>query len=416
MDLKKVLKILILCFIVSAPLIQSAMAVSNLNAGLTIDLLNQKPDPVKPGDVLEVSFSIQNTGSNEKKNVIVELVPKYPFKEISGHGLIDNIGTLGKRYVDERSKVVKFEVLVDNNVNKGQYPLEVQVYESGKKDKVCVSREFNIYIDSESNAEIESLSLEKLVPGKKTNMSFIIKNVGNSPLKNAMFSWESTNDIILPVGSSNVKYINFIDVDENVTVNFEVMTNVNTVPGLYKLDMKLVYDDVEELKTITEAGTLENQKRKTIESKAGIYVGGTTEFDIVFTEQTATGDYSFSVSNIGNNKANSITVSVPEQEGWATNGGSNSVVVGSLQKGDYTLTDFSLTPDRYDESLPLKFLISYTSSDGERNVQDKELSVFASEPVNPGKSAGKSILSTWLIGGLLIIGVAGLLFYKKKKA
>ncbi|MDW7731983.1 MAG: COG1361 S-layer family protein [Methanolobus sp.] len=411
----KILRIMIIFLFISAIVGNSAVALSAVDGGLTVDLLNQQPDPIKPGDVLEVSFSIQNTGSDEIDNVIVEVVPEYPFTQLPGQSLTQNIGTLGKKYVDERSKVVKFELLVDNNVNKGHYPLEVLVYERGNKDRVCVSREFNIDVDSESNAEIESISLEKLVPGKKTNLSFVIKNVGNSPLKNAMFSWESTSDLILPVGSSNVKYINFIDIGENSTVDFEVLTNVNTKPGLYKLDMKLTYDDVEELQTITEAGTLENQKRKTIESKAGIYIGGTTDFDIVFIEQTMKGDYSFSVSNIGNNKASSITVSIPEQEGWTINGGSNSVVLGSLQKGDYTIADFSVTPDTYDEFLPLKFQIAYTSSDGERETQDRELSVFASKPVVYEQSVGKSGYSNWLVPVLVLAGIVGFIFYRKKK-
>ncbi|WP_233085553.1 COG1361 S-layer family protein [Methanococcoides orientis] len=394
---------------------QTAMALTNSDRGLVVDLLNQNPDPVKPGDVLEVRFSIQNARSSTTDSVVVELVPKYPFSKVSGQPLIENIGKLGKRYEDENSKVVKFELLVDNNVNAGQYPLEVLVYEQGNRNHASLKQEVMIDVDSESNAEIESISLEKLVPGKKTNLSFVIKNVGNSPLKNAMFSWDSTGDLILPVGSSNVKYINFIDIGENATVEYQVLTNVNTKPGLYKLDMILVYDDVEELQTITQAGTLENQKRKTIESKAGIYIGGTTDFDIVFVEQTMRGDYSFSVSNIGNNKASSVTISIPDQEGWSMNGGSNSVVLGSLQKGDYTMADFGITPDNYGEFLPLKFQIAYTSSDGEREVQEKELSVLASKPVVVQESAKSSGSKSWLVLAFAVACVAGFVFYNNKK-
>lgn len=418
MKLKFILKIMILCMVITVPFGQSAMAINALDKGIMVDMLNQKPDPVKPGDVLEIRYSIQNTGSSETGNLVVEVVPKYPFRKVSGSSLIENIGKLGRRYEDDRSKVVKFEMLVDNNVNAGQYPLEVLVYEQGNKDNVCISREFYIDVDSESNAEIESISLEKLVPGKKTNLSFVVKNVGNSPLKNAMFSWESTSDLVLPVGSSNVKYINFIDIDGNATIDFQVLTNVNTKPGLYKLDMTLTYDDVEELQTITQAGTLENQKRKTIESKAGIYIGGGTDFDILFVEQTMGGEYSFSISNIGNNQASSVTVSIPEQEGWSMRSGSNSVVLGSLQKGDYTLADFGLIPDNYGKSLPLKFQIAYTSSDGERELQDKELSVYASRP-DASQSAVKSNSSggvnNLLLLTLALLGGAGFVLYKKKK-
>ncbi|HET8689788.1 MAG TPA: COG1361 S-layer family protein, partial [Methanosarcina sp.] len=287
----------------------------NLEKGLTLDLLNQDPDPVKPGDVLEIRLSIQNMGYKDLENCVLEIKPEYPFRALAGEKLVQNIGTLGKRSEDDRVRVVKFKLGIENSVNAGKYPLKVYLYTNGN-NRLSLVKELNIEINSESNAEIEYISVEKMVPGEKTNLVFGIKNVGNSPLKNAIFSWECANDVILPVGSSNVKHINLIDMGDTANVSFEVLTNVNTKPCLYKLDMVLTYDDIEELKTITEAGTVENQKRKEIKSKGGIYIGGSTDFDIAFMERGQTGAYTFSISNIGNNAANSVKVSVPLQANW----------------------------------------------------------------------------------------------------
>ncbi len=391
---------------------------ASLDKGLSINLLNQDPDPVKPGDILEVSISIENTGYKDIENCFMEIKPEYPFKALSGEKLVENIGTLGKRSEDDRMKVVKFKVGIENDVNEGDYPLKVYLYSTSSKNKVSLTRELTIDIDSESNAEIEYINVDKLIPGEKTKLIFGIKNVGNSPLKNSMFSWECTNDVILPVGSSNVKHINHIDVGETANVSFDVLTNVNTKPGLYKLDMVLTYDDIEELKTITEAGTLDNQKRKTIESKAGIYIGGTTDFDIAFMERSPTGAYTFSVSNIGNNGANSVKVSVPLQENWTVTDGSNSVVLGNLAKGDYTIADFSLEPVTVGQEFPIKFEISYTSSDGIRQVDENVISLYASpSTLNAGsklpeESSGSSLFSYKLLL-LLLLGATGFFVYKK---
>jgi hypothetical protein len=394
-----------------------AFALSTQEKGVTVDLLNQDPDPVKPGDILEVRISIQNMGYEANDNCIVKIEPKYPFKALPGEELSKNIGTLGKRSTDDREKVVKFKVGVENDINKGKYPLKVLFYSNEGKDKVSLTKDLMIAVDSESNAEIESISLERLVPGEKTNLTFGIKNVGNSPLKNAMFSWDCANDVILPVGSSNVKHINLIDVGETANVTFEVLTNVNTVPGLYKLDMTLTYDDVEALKTITEAGTLDNEKRKQIKSKAGVYIGGTTDFDISYMERSLTGSYTFSVSNIGNNAANSVKVSIPQQANWTiANGGSNSVVLGNLQKGDYTIADFNLKPAAYGKELPLKFEISYTSSDGQRQNEKQELSLYTTEsPTNENSGSEESSTASFSYKLVLIVvlGIAGVLVYRK---
>ena len=206
-------------------------------------MLNQDPDPVKPGDVLEIRLALQNTGYEDLENCVLEIKPEYPFKALTGETLVKNIGTLGKRYEDTRQKVVKFKLGIENNVNEGKYPLKVYIYTTKDNGRLTLTKEFDIEIDSESNAEIEYISVEKMVPGQKTNLVFGIKNVGNSPLKNAMFSWDCTNDVILPVGSSNVKHINLIDIGDTANVSFEVLTNVNTKPGLYKLDMQYISNE-----------------------------------------------------------------------------------------------------------------------------------------------------------------------------
>lgn len=392
---------------------------SGLDKGLTLDLLNQDPDPVKPGDVLEIRLSIQNTGYEELENCVLEIKPEYPFKTLAGETLVKNIGTLGKRYEDNRQKVVKFKLGLENSVNEGKYPLKVYIYATKDKSSLTLSKEFDIEIDSESNAEIEYISVEKMVPGQKTNLVFGVKNVGNSPLKNAMFSWDCANDVILPVGSSNVKHINLIDIGDTENVSFQVLTNVNTKPGLYKLDMVLTYDDIEELQTITEAGTVENQKRKEIKSKAGVYVGGTTDFDIAFMERSPTGAYTFTVSNIGNNAANSVKVSVPLQANWTVTGGSsNSVVLGNLQKGDNTIADFNLKPVAMEKELPMKFEISYTSNDGIRQTMEKELPLYSS-PFTPSEESGvseeSSSSSLKYVGLVILACVAGAVIYKKRQ-
>ena len=81
MNFKKISSILVLFLFISMTFGQTAMAMSNSDRGLIVDLLNQNPDPVKPGDVLEVRFSIQNTRSSATENVIVEIVTKYPFSK-----------------------------------------------------------------------------------------------------------------------------------------------------------------------------------------------------------------------------------------------------------------------------------------------------------------------------------------------
>lgn len=427
MDLKHFIGFILLIFLSLSLYSNSATASTagtRLDNGLNINLLNQDPDPTHPGDILEIRLSVENAGYNDIENCYLKIEPEYPFKALTGEQLIENIGTLEKRSINESKKVVKFKLGIENDVKKGEYPLKVRFYTTNNNNEASLTQEIPINIDSESNAEIESISVEKLVPGTKTNLVFGIKNVGKSPIRNAMFSWECENDVILPVGSSNIRYINNIDVGNTINASFDVLTNLNTKPGLYKLDMLLTYDDIQNLQTITQAGTVENQKRREINSKSGIYIGGTTDFDIAFLEKSPTGQYSFSISNIGNNGANSVKVSVPQQANWTVTDGSNSVILGNMQKGDYTNMDFNLQPSSTGQELPLKFEINYTSSDGQRQSLEKTLSFYLSSPETPinsklpEKDSGSSLLSSilWilvLLLALVLIGTTGWFVYKK---
>jgi hypothetical protein len=57
----------------------------SLDKGVSIALLNQDPDPVKPGDVLEVRIAIENTGYSDIENCYLKIEPEYPFRALSGN-------------------------------------------------------------------------------------------------------------------------------------------------------------------------------------------------------------------------------------------------------------------------------------------------------------------------------------------
>src|SRR5690606_38673389 len=140
------------------------------------------------------------------------------------------------------------------------------------------------------------------------------------------------------------------------------------------------------------------------------------DFDIAYMEKNLEGAYTFSVSNIGNNAANSVKVSIPQQANWTVTDGSNSVVLGNLQKGDYTIADFNLKPSKYDKELPLKFEISYTSSDGQRQVDKQELTVYATESSTKGNSESEENSTasfSYKLVLLVVLGIAGVVVYRK---
>jgi hypothetical protein len=122
-----------------------------------------------------------------------------------------------------------------------------------------------------------------------------------------------------------------------------------------------------------------------------VYVGGGTDFEVAFSESSS-GTTSFSIANIGSNPAYSVSVIIPQQEGWTVSG-SNSMIIGNLNNGDYTVASFALQsartrtqpsqtgeqdmPDRAQQgsapSSEIAVQVAYTDTRGERHTINKKV-------------------------------------------
>jgi len=177
-----------------------------------------------------------------------------------------------------------------------------------------------------------------------------------------------------------------------------VIADTNAQPGLYKLNLYLTYED-----------SISNRTNK-ISTIAGVYVGGGTDFDVSFSDN-ANSQMSFSIANIGSNPASSVSVIIPQQPGWRVTG-SNSVIIGNLNKGDYTVAGFKVqsstsnmtSQDNFQNNFqnrtgrsnnsnqgrPMQrsmnsssdtvlMQIAYTDTMGERKIVEKQVNVGFSE-------------------------------------
>jgi hypothetical protein len=357
----------------------------------TISLANQDPDPAIAGSLVEVRFSVENVGGGATDSLIVELDPDYPFSLLPGENAVQKITVQGYQgQTDYSAKIVKYRLSVDKDATAGSYSLAVKYYVEGASAKP--QKSFSIDIKSKESAEVIHIDKSMLTPGKQDSLRFTINNVGNAPLRDLTFNWENEDGIILPVGSDNTKFIKYIDVGESADIEYQVIADSNAEPGLYKLNLYLTYAD-----SLTG-------EDKEIATMAGVYVGGGTDFDVALSE-VANGETSFSIANIGSNPAFSVSVIIPEQKSWRVSG-SNSVIIGNLNKGDYTVASFTLQqsmmngmmnqtrgtrgptapgtaqlnmtggmPQSFSEAV--KIQIAYTDTMGERKIIDKEVKVSA---------------------------------------
>jgi hypothetical protein len=295
---------------------------------ISISLANYDPNPAMAGNVVEARIGVENIGSMDLNDLMIEVLPEYPFELVSGETAVKSIGII-QGYSDGSNaniKIIKYRMLINKDTPAGSYELKIKYYQSGSTS----STQKSLFIDVKNKESAEVIQIDKstLVPGKQSSLKFTINNMGNGPLRDLTFYWENTENIILPVGSDNTKYIKYIDIGNNSDLEYQVIADTNAQPGLYKLNLYLTYED-----------SISNQTKK-ISTIAGVYVGGGTDFDVAFSDN-ANGQMSFSVANIGSNPANSVSVIIPEQNSWSVSG-PNSVIIGNLNKGDYTVASFKL--------------------------------------------------------------------------
>jgi len=308
--------------------LQSMAAVGELenSVSLSLSMVNQDPDPAYAGDVVEVRIGIENLGGLSANNVVVELIPSYPFELLSGEVAVRDVGTLQayQGYNSDNLKIIKYSVRVNKDATAGSYEIKLKYSVDGSP---AITKSLSVDVNSRESAEVIQIDKTTLVPGKQSSLTFMINNVGSAPLRDLTFSWENTDKIILPVGSDNTKYIKYIDVGDSVELQYQVISDSSAVAGLYELSLKLTYEST-------------NGTEKEINTIAGMYVGGGTDFDIAFSESSASST-SFTIANIGSNPASSVSVIIPQQRGWSVSG-ANSMIIGNLNTGDYTVASFKL--------------------------------------------------------------------------
>jgi len=421
-------KMLLFILLLLSPMAHASAATYVDSAGLSVDVMSQTPNPARPGESVELTLSVQNYGNEDLKNIVITAQPEYPFSKVDGESLSRTISYLNARQDDDDAATVKLKLKVASDAPAGTYEMDIVTTDSTGTTKTTT---LDIEVRGKEYAQIVTISKASIDFATEEQLDFVVTNTGSSPLKNMAISWVDSTGTILPVYSDNTKYISYLAPNESVTVSYIVMADVNADPGLYQLDITLEVEDYD-------------SNISKISTTAGLFVGGGTDFDVAFSDNSD-GEMSFSVANVGNNEAYSVKVSIPEQEGYSVSG-SSSAIVGNLEKGDYTIASFtvsqqgaggmpgtagagpggntavaSASSSNASASNDLKVLIEYTDSAGQRNTVEKSVQISQSSTATAGASMGPggqnqgSSNSKYVYVLVLAVLASGYIVYYRRK-
>jgi hypothetical protein len=243
-------------------------------------------------------------------------------------------------------------------------------------------------------------------PGDWFDLWVKVQNIGSESAKNAVFTlipeypFESNDNLVrdynLIYGTISAYQTDQTYDSTQVILKYRIKVADNAPEGLSNVKLKVT-------SLTSDSGNIYNLP---------IVIGKTkTNFDVVMQDSTSQGT-SFAISNIGENTATALTVSVKTDNNVKVSGSSSSII-GNLANGDFTTVTFQIQPNKNIENVTIE--ISYTDIAGVRNTIDKTVPVkinsnFGQQTTT--KTTNSSSKYIYIVIGA-ILGILLVFIYKK---
>lgn len=214
------------------------------SAFLSISLVNQQPDPVSPGEALELRFKVENRGTAPAMDVSVQLVDKFPISINSGEQTKE-IGTISGRQKEKDAVTVRFLVTVNPSAGHGVNPIALR-YKTASQDWATINS-FNITIgqrDLPLTIPAVRANPETVAPGSKSTLSIEVANKGASAALNVRVKLNLTDSIpVFTYGTTNERFIQRINPGESTKADFELVSSPSAKSSIYRIPFIVTYLD-----------------------------------------------------------------------------------------------------------------------------------------------------------------------------
>ncbi len=375
---------------------------------IAVTLINQEPDPVEPGRYVDVRFKFDNNGSGEARNVMVELLPEYPFSLEPGKSTTRNIGTLQSRQRGDVGVIVKYRLIVDKNAIEGDNEIKIRYKEEGY-DWIEPEEFFVEVRTSDAILSIDSVKVDTttLKPGKSGTITISVSNKGDSLLSDIKANLGISSVPIVPIGSSNEKSAYQIGSRSSYDFMFDVMTEPEAAAGVYKVPLRITYSDTAG-NTRSTNGTI------------GLIVGAKPDLSITLDttevyENKKPGDIAIKVVNKGVTDIKFANVRLMASKDYRILSNDEDYL-GNIDSDDYETAEFKIyVENKKDKKIILPVSIEYM--DANNNEYKTEMNIemplySTSEAKRFGLIDGNGTVGFFIA---VLIVAAGLFAYRRWK-
>ncbi len=343
-------------------------------------LASQSPDPVEPGDSVNLRFRFENNGSATIGAIEAELVPKYPFS-ISEPAL-KNIGSLDAKQKGVDAVVIRYTVHVDEGVDEGSYGIFLR-YRIGSGVWMTVGP-FDVEVKgAEAMLAVSSIGAPaSFSAGNEGTVNITLRNFGKSLVRNIRMRIDLDNVPLAPVGSSDEAVVSSVPAGEDATSSFRLIADTDAKAAYYKTRITLNYFD-------------ESGRSYVRNSTIGLLVYNEPRFKLALKEskvfmQDSNGEVVLSISNTGPADIRFMTAELLETPEYRVIS-APTIYVGNLEADDFETASFDIrTGSLKPGSISLNVRLSYMDNLNREIVRNEAVRL----PIYSGSDAKKLGLVT----------------------
>jgi len=319
--------------------------------------LQYNPHPAFPGSYANLTFTIENTGAENLRDVLFDLKVSDPLSLLSNSKqTIDSIAP-------GETKIINYNLYIDGSADEGTEQITLKYYINGEN----YNPDFDIKIaPRETYLRINDIKTDpsEIEPGKSANLAIYLENPASSDIKDITIKLNPTN---LPFSLNGVseKHITSLNKRSTLTLNFNISAAADAEIKTYQILLLLTYYD--------SYGNFYQRQ-----DSAYVKVYSKPEVDLVLDNNALiigkASKVSFKILNKGLSGIKFSELKILENQGYDING-KTSEYVGNIDSDDYTTVEFELVPKKQDLSVNL--ILNYRDLDNNYFTSQVNLDVKA---------------------------------------
>jgi len=360
--------------------------------------LEQDPYPVKAGENLELTFSVENTGTENLTNIVFDLDTDDPLTLKSNSERMINLSS-------GETKTIRYNVFVEGDTQDGKETVTLNYEIDGNNDR----EDFDVLIAPDQvYLQIESVSSnpEDVAPGENLNLNIRLRNTANSEIKNIVLKLDMTN---LPFAPESVTEQRIDSMNRNAItqLDFSLIALSSAEIQVYKVPLLITYSD-------SYGNKYERQDIISINVFEKPSIDASLEKNTLI--QNMPSKLNIEVLNKGLGKITFVEIRLLPSLDYDIEG-TDYQYIGNIESDDYSAIEFSITPKKQDFNVLVE--LNYRDTNNQKYTETKMIGVEAYS-VSEAQKLGLLPTFPWLIIIIILVVIALIVFFivrrnKKKK-